>query len=229
MEKPVKPAEFAENQLLNAILSNQYSPGDALPAERVLAQSLGVTRPTLREALQRLAREGWIIISHGKASRVNDYLNNGGLAILGTLARQGTGLSPQMVGHLLEVRASLLPDIAQKVADTRPDELISLIPEAGGLPGDPDRFSSLDWDLQMGMVKLSGNPVFAMIFNDFTPLYQTLGPVYFRGQKARDASQNYYRELKREMGSGEKNIAPIVARAMDRSREIWREIRWEIQ
>ena len=78
---PMKPAEYAEHQILEAILDKSYGPGDALPGERALAQSLGVTRPTLRETLQRLAKEGWVTIAHGKPTRVNDYLAQGGLGI----------------------------------------------------------------------------------------------------------------------------------------------------
>lgn len=68
-QKLLKPAEFAENQLLEAILDNTYGPGDVLPAERILARFLGVTRPTLRETLQRLSKEGWVTIAHGKPTR----------------------------------------------------------------------------------------------------------------------------------------------------------------
>ncbi|MCP4722010.1 MAG: GntR family transcriptional regulator, partial [Desulfobacteraceae bacterium] len=69
VQKPLKPAEFAEKQLLETILDGIYQPGDTLPAERVLAQSLGVTRPTLRETLQRLSKEGWVTIAQGKPTR----------------------------------------------------------------------------------------------------------------------------------------------------------------
>ena len=37
-----------------------------LPSERDLADKIGVTRTTLREVLQRLARDGWLTIQHGK-------------------------------------------------------------------------------------------------------------------------------------------------------------------
>jgi len=113
VEKLLKPAEFAEKQLLEAILGLKYNPGEVLPAERLLAIELGVTRPTLRETLQRLSKEGWITIRHGKPTKVNDYLKNGGLGILSSLARYGKNLSTDMVSHLLEVRTVMFPDIAQ--------------------------------------------------------------------------------------------------------------------
>ena len=82
VKKLLKPGEFVEKQLLEAILGSRYKPGESLPAERLLAAELGVTRPTLRETLQRLSKEGWITIQHGKPTKVNDYLKKGGLGIL---------------------------------------------------------------------------------------------------------------------------------------------------
>ena len=69
---PVRPNERAEQWLVTAILDGDLPPGSTLPAERTLATQLGVTRPTLREAIQRLARDGWLTIAHGKPTVVND-------------------------------------------------------------------------------------------------------------------------------------------------------------
>ena len=65
-ELPLRPAELAENRLIDAIVDGDFPINATLPPERELAQQLGVTRPTLREALQRLARDGWIEIHHGR-------------------------------------------------------------------------------------------------------------------------------------------------------------------
>ena len=81
-----KPAEMAESRLLEAILSGYFPINTNLPGERDLADQIGVTRPTLREALQRLARDGWLDIQQGKPTRVRDYWREGGLAVLAVLA-----------------------------------------------------------------------------------------------------------------------------------------------
>lgn len=52
VQKSLKPAEFAEQKIIQTILDSIYTPVQSLPAERILSQSPGVTQPTLRETLK---------------------------------------------------------------------------------------------------------------------------------------------------------------------------------
>lgn len=218
---PMKPAEHAEHKILEAILDKSYGPGDPLPGERALAQSLGVTRPTLRETLQRLSKEGWVTIAHGKPTRVNDYLADGGLGILATLARYGDYLPPDMVRHLLETRIMLLPDTAALAAENDPGTLLDYL--AVPLPKDSGAMAvaRFDWGLQLLMVRLAGNPVVRMIFNDFTPVYHVLGRHYFSFPEARARSRQYYRELAAVLANSPQNAGRLVAASMADALELW--------
>lgn len=71
--KAQSPAGFAEEYIIESIWNSRFPPGSILPAERELSELIGVTRTTLREVLQRLARDGWLTIQHGKPTRVNDF------------------------------------------------------------------------------------------------------------------------------------------------------------
>ncbi len=51
--------------LLDLIEDGTYQPGEQLPSEANLAEQLGVSRPTLREALFNLEQEGAIVRRHG--------------------------------------------------------------------------------------------------------------------------------------------------------------------
>lgn len=83
--KADSPATFAEKYIIESIWNDHFPQGSILPAERELSELIGVTRTTLREVLQRLARDGWLTIQHGKPTRINDYMNTSGLGILDTL------------------------------------------------------------------------------------------------------------------------------------------------
>ncbi|MCK5313173.1 MAG: fatty acid metabolism transcriptional regulator FadR [Desulfobacteraceae bacterium] len=225
VEKLLKPAEHAEKQLIEAILSSKYSPGDVLPAERLLATELGVTRPTLRETLQRLSKEGWITIQHGKSTKVNNYIKNGGLGILSSLAKYGKTLSSDMVSHLLEVRTTMFPDIVQKAVANSSLEILNFLKQSNKLQDRSDTYAEYDWQLQMLMVKATDNPVFNMILNDFTPLYSILGKSYFQRQDARAASLAYYGDLVTALEQNNMNVKPIVEKIMIISQKIWQEIK----
>ncbi|MCD4742167.1 MAG: fatty acid metabolism transcriptional regulator FadR [Desulfobacteraceae bacterium] len=224
-EKLLRPAEYAEKQLIEGILSSKYNSGDVLLAERLLATELGVTRPTLRETLQRLSREGWVTIHHGKPTKVNDYLKTGGLGILSSLARYGKALSTDMVSHLLEVRTTMFPDIAQKAVVNCPLDILNYLKQSNTLKDRSDAYAEYDWALQMLMVKATNNPVFNMIFNDFTPLYGILGERYFQQKDARAASLAYYGDLIRVLEQNNKEIKPIVEKIMIQSQKMWEDIR----
>ena len=55
----------AQQHLLGLIEDGVYQPGEQLPAEVDLAAQLGISRPTLREALLNLEREGVVVRKHG--------------------------------------------------------------------------------------------------------------------------------------------------------------------
>jgi GntR family transcriptional repressor for pyruvate dehydrogenase complex len=55
-----RPREQVEGQIRGAILGGQFSQGEKLPPETDLAHMFGVSRPTVREALQSLATSGLI-------------------------------------------------------------------------------------------------------------------------------------------------------------------------
>ncbi|MEO5794210.1 MAG: FadR/GntR family transcriptional regulator [Rhodoferax sp.] len=66
--QPLEPQrlyrQIAE-QLRAGMLSGEYAVGSRLPAERELAAQLGVSRPSVREALIALEVEGWVEVRTG--------------------------------------------------------------------------------------------------------------------------------------------------------------------
>jgi DNA-binding transcriptional regulator YhcF (GntR family) len=56
------------------ILEGSLKPGDRLPPERELAVELGVSRPSLREAIQKLSSKGMVQSRQGGGTYVTDRL-----------------------------------------------------------------------------------------------------------------------------------------------------------
>jgi DNA-binding FadR family transcriptional regulator len=67
--EPVKlrsGAEHVADRLVTAIALGEFVPGQRLPSERDLASTLGVSRTTVREAIQRLAAIGYVEVRRGR-------------------------------------------------------------------------------------------------------------------------------------------------------------------
>ena len=105
------------DHLVGQILDGGLAPGDALPGERGLAETLGVNRQAVREALKRLEAIGLVSIQHGGSTRAQDFRTHAGLEILPRLIVRDGGIDPAVVRSILEMRACLGPDAARLAAD----------------------------------------------------------------------------------------------------------------
>jgi GntR family transcriptional regulator, negative regulator for fad regulon and positive regulator of fabA len=190
-----KPAELAENRLIETILNGTFPINSHLPGERELSEILGVTRPTLREALQRLSRDGWVEIHQGKPTRVLDYWKEGKLGVLNALSERPEHLPKNFIPDLLKVRLAMAPMYTALAIENSSHKVVNLLNGRHELADVPEDFSQFDWILQHELTLLSENPVFMMILNGFKDLYLNLAPIYFSIPSARQHSMHYYQDL----------------------------------
>ncbi len=224
--RPLRPTELAEARLVEAILAGHFPIGSHLPPERELASNLGVTRPTLREALQRMARDGWIDIRHGLPTRVRDYWHEGSLGVLAAIARHHNHLPPHFVSDLLAVRLALAPAYTRLAVAHTPAQVALQLEPCLSLPEEPDAYAQADWDLHRFLTIASGNPVFTLILNGFEgELYLTLARRYFASAHTRRHSLAFYRDLLRAARAQRADQAEAIARrAMRESLELWQQV-----
>ena len=105
------------HQLETRILEGSLKPGDRLPAERELAVELGVSRPSLREAIKQLVSRELLVSRHGGGTYVTDRLNTSFMDPWQQLVDQHPSLQDDMLEfrHLLEASAAELA--AQRATD----------------------------------------------------------------------------------------------------------------
>jgi GntR family negative regulator for fad regulon and positive regulator of fabA len=218
-----KPAEIAENRLIGAILEGHFPAGSYLPAERDLAVQIGVTRPTLREALQRLGRDGWVEIRQGRPTRVRDFWKEGSLGVLSGMARIPTRLPQDFIPNLLAVRRLLAPTYTRLALERSPAEFEELLSHYQDLEDSPAVFAEADLDLHRRLTIASGNPVFTLILNGFSELYKTMARIYFSEPVARASSRSFYAGLLIAAQNKDPDFAEeLTARIMEESQELWR-------
>jgi GntR family negative regulator for fad regulon and positive regulator of fabA len=222
---PEKPAEFAENRLIQAIISGHFPINSNLPAERELAAQLGVTRPTLREALQRIARDGWIEIRHGKPTRVRNYWQEGNLGVLSAITRQVDLIPKNFVPNLLFVRRLLAPSYTRLSIENSPGEVVDFLSAHSDIGDSPEAFADFDWRLHHKLTIFSNNPIFTLILNGFKDLYYPMACLYFQSQITRSNSKEFYAELlDTAMIPDPQKAEDITERVMQNSLDLWKQI-----
>ncbi len=221
---PARPSEYTEAALVAAILDGDFPPGTTLPGERALAGQLGVTRPTLREAIQRLARDGWLTVAHGKPTVVNDFWGKGGLNVLGKLVEH----PEPPAGRFHPATCLKCACISRRpIRDWRSRGLRRaspiFLPRPPASKTPPEAFARFDWHLHQQLTILSGNPIYTLILNGFSGFYENVARIYFSRDGARKLSAAFYEDLRRSASDAD----PVAAEALCRyimltSLDIWR-------
>src|SRR6478609_9213894 len=88
-------------QVRTLITGGEFTPGSRLPAERDLAKQLGVSRPSVREALIALEVEGWVEVRVGSGVYIRPQVQGNGHA----RAASGHSAGPGEWGPLELMRA----------------------------------------------------------------------------------------------------------------------------
>ncbi len=220
-KQPLHPAQHAEHLLITSILDGTYPPGSSLPNERSFAKQIGITRTTLRETLQRLAIKGLVTIHHGKPTTVNDYWKEGGLGLLSSLAEHRKSLPDGFIRYLLELRAVLLPPIARLATAHSPGVFQKYLNRADRLSEEVHAFARYDWDLHILFATHSENPLYLLIFNDFSSVFNIMALDYFSLQKARTSSRDYYLQLLHSIEQKREDTEQIVRSVLEKSIDIW--------
>jgi len=107
MFEPIRPKKLSEEiaeQIKGLIASGDLKPGDRIPSERELATMLGVSRPSVREAIMVLDAMGFLEARQGGGTYVRSLTDNG---IADPLTRLVEKKDPVMLRSLVEVRMGL--------------------------------------------------------------------------------------------------------------------------
>lgn len=220
--KAQSPAGFAEEYIIESIWNNRFPPGTILPAERELSELIGVTRTTLREVLQRLARDGWLTIQHGKPTKVNNFWETSGLNILETLARLDHESVPQLIDNLLSVRTNISTIFIRTAFRQHPDKAQEVLATANEVADHADAFAELDYNIFRGLAFASGNPIYGLILNGMKGLYTRIGRHYFANPEARSLALGFYHKLSALCSEGAHDqVYETVRRYGHESGEIW--------
>ena len=158
------------DQLRDAIARGEFPPSTKLPSERALSEALGISRPTVREAIRSLQAMHILESRHGAGTFVASLSVEELLAPLQfVLSLADGGLE-----HLFEVRLLLEPGAAALAAERATldavRELRDCAARAANAIDDPDAMLRLDTELHERIVRASANPLLEHLWAATTAL-----------------------------------------------------------
>lgn len=153
-------------QVEEAIIDGRLKPGDRLPAERDLAQTFGVSRASVREALRVLEMFGVINARRGTGPDAGSIVAGSAQNGLESALRLHVGLLRIPTKDMVEVRAVLEQQAAQKAAERADDKMTSHLHEivdgmrAATVISD---FNELDTEFHVELARVSGNALLPVL------------------------------------------------------------------
>lgn len=163
------------DQVVGEMLDGEFGAGESLPSERKLAEVLGVSRPAVREALQRLAQSRLVEVRQGGATTVRDFQRHAGLDLLPRLLLRGGQLQPAVARSILEARLAVGPGVAALASERGDDALETrLVATVDALEASTDdverqRHALTYWDQ---VVDAADSLVFRLMFNNLRAAYE---------------------------------------------------------
>ncbi|WP_339488869.1 FadR/GntR family transcriptional regulator [Pseudomonas sp. EL_65y_Pfl2_R95] len=151
--------EYALQAIRDLIEQEDYRAGDALPSQRDLAQRLGVSRTSLREALSSLSALGMVSVQPGKGVFVQapPLQSTANIGFAWPFAAQISAADTFQLRYALEGFACGLAAVtlgAQEL-DALQDNVEQMRLELRA--GDFERASELDFDFHRRILQASGN------------------------------------------------------------------------
>jgi DNA-binding FadR family transcriptional regulator len=164
------------DQIVDGVVNGDLPVGETLPSERDLAHALGVSRPTVREALRRVAAAGLIETRQGGGSTVRDLRDVAGLELLPRLlVRPGVGIDLRVARSIIEARARIGPVVAQMAAERATQSQVRDLSarvvhlEAAHEPTRRQELALAFWD---AMVDCADSITFRLMFNALRAAYE---------------------------------------------------------
>jgi GntR family transcriptional repressor for pyruvate dehydrogenase complex len=154
------------SQIEQAIADGRLREGDRLPPERELAETFGVSRSSVREALRVLEVFGVVVARRGGGPDSGSVVANGSAAGLISALRLSSSLLGVPAADLVELRVVLEDHVARQAARENPppttlETLHRLADEMRG--ADRDHWHTLDTDFHLGIARLSGNVLIPLL------------------------------------------------------------------
>lgn len=173
--KRTRLSDQVAEELEKYIAEGELKPGDRLPAERALAERLGVSRPSLREAIQKLASKNIVLTKAGGGTFISDAVEPSFVDPLLDILKK----NPESRFDVLEARHAIEATAAWYAALRATDEdkehIRKCFDNMLNMHGnnDPMEEAKADAEFHLSIVKASHNPVLLHVMRGLFTLLQS--------------------------------------------------------
>ena len=154
-------------QLKELIINNEWKKGEKIPSENELAASFGVSRITVRQALQKLTALGLIETRFGEGSFIKETAPGISMNQLIPIAY----LNENSLQEILEYRKVIEGNVAELAAQKASPEEIEKLEEAykrmEQVKDDLEKFSKADLKFHLLLANMTGNSLIIQTFHIF--------------------------------------------------------------
>lgn len=158
-------------QIEESVLNGSLKPGDQLPAERELAQRLGVSRTAVREAVKALREKGLVEAYSGRGTFITDGTSHAARQSFDLMIKVG---QQENSAHLAELRLILEPGIAALAAERAEEEHLAAMREAVAVMDrsqkDPAAYIEADLDFHLALAEAVANPLILSLIDSIVGL-----------------------------------------------------------
>ena len=214
-----KVAEIVAQSIAEYILNEDLKPGDALPNERIMTESLAVGRATLREGLRLLETQGVLVIRPGPGGGpVLRETMPADLASSMTLMLQSMRVTFLQV---VEARTAIEPEIARAAALSRTGDQLDRLRMASDVllasPSQPGEFRNAYHLFHELLGEMTGNVVLQVLASTLRKVSEPLHEQVAWGPRSEKAAVQSHLRL----------VAAVEQRDGDAAhREIADHMRW---
>ncbi|KNC17835.1 hypothetical protein AC792_13405 [Arthrobacter sp. RIT-PI-e] len=156
--------ESLASALERMIFDGRIGPGERIPSERALAEQLGYSRGSVREALRDLSQKGLVVRKPGAGTIVQGF----DASPMGRTIRAGLPGGNVELLQVMEVRACIEPPLAERAAvrasEQDVSQLYKIVEDTRAVESGPD-FVVLDRSFHLAVAQYTYNPLLVSLLD----------------------------------------------------------------
>lgn len=206
-----KLSEDIVSQIKYLIVNKKVGPGERIPSERELAETFGVGRPAVREALNSLKGMGLIEIKQGKGIFVKEFTYDSYVESIAQGVELMLFSELVSLSELSEVRKLIEPEMcflaAQRATKDELALLEKILNRATKSIDNPSEYVKLSAMFHREIAKISKNKVMLFLIEGLLTMLLTKRKKMNENREFRETRLRHHREILEYIKSGDKHRA----------------------